>query len=126
MCLISRIKLSLTHSFYVGGLTFFSTLSTKFIDERILSAEIVYCLMAGFIAGGIAFFSSLGIQQHERRYAKDTDRAYKDIKTKGYDNSFISSIFNRLSPRQHIQFWHNMFIVTHLTQNIDNNRGIYD
>lgn len=127
MCFIARLKLALTHGFYVGGLTFFSTLSTKFIDEQLVFAELHYCIIAGFIAGGMAFFSSVGLQQYEKNYkTKIKMEAYKEIKSKGYDNKFISSLKNILNPSKHLLFCHNMFLAVHSTQSIKLDSEIYD
>ena len=62
MCLSDRLKLAMTHAFYVAGLTFFSIMSTQFIDQRITATEIYVCMVAASISFGISFFTSMSLQ----------------------------------------------------------------
>ena len=55
------IKKAMAHAFYVGGLTFFSTLSLE-ITSGIVMAELTKAAWVSFVTTGISFFTSMVIQ----------------------------------------------------------------
>lgn len=62
MCRSDRVKLAAQHASYVAGLTFFSVLSTQFVDQILLYSEVVVCIISSFIVFGLSFFTSLNLQ----------------------------------------------------------------
>ncbi len=126
-----RIRLSLYHAFYVAGMTFFSTLGTKFLDEAITSQELRFCLFATFIAFGLAFFSSINLQRMNGCYQEPPTHAYrytpKQKRIKGMSaNSCIkgeSFIIRRFRSVQnhHRRFLNNVLVITHSHTNLHDN-----
>jgi hypothetical protein len=57
-----RAKLASLHAFYVAGVTFFSVMSTRFIDYEITGADVHVCGFSAVIAFGLSFFTSMNLQ----------------------------------------------------------------
>ena len=53
------------HSLYVGGITFFSTISQLFTDGVLLNVDINNAIITSFIAMGLAFFTGWGVQNND-------------------------------------------------------------
>lgn len=126
-----RIKLSLYHAIYVAGMTFFSTLGTKFLDETITLQELQFCFFATFIALGLAFFSSINLQRMNGCYQEPYPDSYryhqkqKRIKVRSANNDIKSENFIirrfRSVQSHHRRFLNNVLVITHSHTNLHKN-----
>lgn len=107
MCLSDRAKLAAQHASYVAGLSFFSVLSTQFVDQILLHSEIYVCVISSFIVFGLSFFTSMNLQA--RNGIEGTRSFGKKKTTKRI--SFINNRFKRLFKKRH--FTMKLFVVSH-------------
>ena len=128
-----RIRLGFYHALYVGGMTFFSSLGTKFLDETLTVPEIKYCFIATFIAMGLAFFSSVNLQRmngcykeepSKKRYCYlEEQKRIKGLRTNNYVKGFkwtMSKHVEKISD-SHKRILNNVLVVTHSHTNLHKN-----
>lgn len=125
-----RAKLAFYHSVYVGGLTFFSTLGTKFFDESLTYQEVQFCLISTFIAMGLAFFSSISLQRmngcyqespNQYRYHPEQKRIKEASIYKGIMRVEVMSKKIENSTKKHARLLNNLLVVTHSHTNLHDN-----
>lgn len=102
-CLPRKVKLAMLHAFYVGGLTFFSVLSSLFADNILSISEIYVALVSAFISYGLSFFTSMSIQTKNGNNEETKKKRIKIRKIK-------KIIRNKTSP----DFWRKLNLVVHI------------
>ena len=127
-----RIRLGFYHALYVGGMTFFSSLGTKFLDETLTMPELKYCFIATFIAMGLAFFSSVNLQRMNGCYKEipktrdcylKEQKRIKGISANNYVKGFKWTMSKHIETvsDSHKRLLNNVLVVTHSHTNLHKN-----
>lgn len=122
MCIVlnNRIKMAMKHALYVGGLTFFSSLSAEFIDRILTIQEIKFCFIAAAIAFGLSFFTSMALQRKNGTYSKLKEKPNKIKKVRKAIKLKTRKTFNKHNKKGQALFWRGLFDAVHSPQNCVN------